>query len=169
MPARFAPPDALAGAAELRGARTAVPVTEGAFVTASVLGGGQPRDRALRPGERAFELPVTGGGALVRAEPGARVDVVVTSRRGDGAGRTFVALEDVELFGLRAASDGEVAAEASAGGASAPGALATLRVTARQAVYLTAAANFAEEVRLLPRPPGDRKRIGAAAVEAGGL
>jgi hypothetical protein len=36
-------------------------------------------------------------------------------------------------------------------------------------VYLTAAANFAQEVRLLTRPPGDRQRIGAVAVEAGGL
>jgi pilus assembly protein CpaB len=33
--------------------------------------------------------------------------------------------------------------------------VATLRVTVRQAVYLTAAQNFAQEVRLLPRPSGD--------------
>jgi pilus assembly protein CpaB len=104
---------------------------------------------------------VAGGGALANAEPGARVDVLVTSGREDGAGRTFVALEDVELLGLRAAS-GE-------GGEPGPSFLATLRVSARQAVYLTAAANFVQEVRLLLRPPGDRKRVGAAAVEAGAL
>jgi hypothetical protein len=61
-----------------------------------------------------------------------------------------VALEDVELLGVR-------------------GAVAALRVTARQAVYLTAAANFAHEIRLLVRPPGDRRRIGSAAVGEGGL
>ena len=169
VPARFAPPDALGGAADLGGARTAVPVAGGAYVTAGVLGGGESSDGALHAGERALELAVAGGGALASAESGARVDVLVTSGREDGAGRTFVALEDVELVGLRAPSGEEVAAEPTAGGASAPSALATLRVTARQAVYLTAAANFAQEVRLLPRPPGDRRRVGAAAVEAGAL
>jgi pilus assembly protein CpaB len=169
VPARFAPPDALGGAAELRGARTAVPVAGGAYVTAGVLGGGESTDGALHPGERALELAVAGGGALASADSGARVDVLVTSGPEDGAGRTFVALEDVELVGLQAPSGEEVAAEPTAGGASAPSALATLRVTARQAVYLTAAANFAQEVRLLPRPPGDRRRVGAAAVEAGAL
>ena len=85
----------------------------------------------------------------------------MTSGHEDGAGRTFVALEDVELLGLRAASGEEEMAAASA--------LAMVRVSARQAVYLTAAAAFAQEIRLLVRPPGDRKRVGAAAVEAGGL
>jgi pilus assembly protein CpaB len=161
VPARFAPPDALGGATELGGARTAAPVAQGGYLTAGVLGGGQASDGVLRPGERALELPVAGGGALANAEPGARVDVLVTSGREDGAGRTFVALEDVELLGLRAAS-GE-------GGEPGPSFLATLRVSARQAVYLTAAANFVQEIRLLLRPPGDRKRVGAAAVEAGAL
>jgi hypothetical protein len=49
------------------------------------------------------------------------------------------------------------------------GTIATLRVTARQAVYLTAAANFAHEIRLLARPQGDRGRIGAVAVGENGL
>jgi hypothetical protein len=55
------------------------------------------------------------------------------------------------------------------GGTAAPTALATLRVSVREAVYLTAAANFANEVRLVLRPPGDHKRVGAAAVPASGL
>jgi hypothetical protein len=42
-------------------------------------------------------------------------------------------------------------------------------VTLRQAVYLTAAQNFAREVRLLPRPPGDRRRLGRQAVGEEGL
>ena len=162
VPARFAPPDALGRARTLGGARTAVPVAQGGYLTAGLLGGGQGNDDGgLRAGERALELAVAGGGALASAQPGARVDVLVTSGREDGSGRTFVALEDVELLGLRAASGED--------GGAAPSSLAALRVTARQAVYMTAAANFAQEVRLLTRPPGDRQRIGAVAVEAGGL
>lgn len=151
-PARFAPPDALGSATDLVGARPALPVAAGSYLTAGLLGGGEARDDgALRPGQRALELAVAGGTALAGAEPGARVDVLVTSGTEDGAGRTVVALEGVELLGL---------AEPSR---------ATLRVSARQAVYLTAAAAFAQEVRLLMRPPGDRKRVGAVAVEAGAL
>ncbi len=159
VPARFAPPDAVPAAADLSGARTLVAVPRGAYVTAAMLGAGaRGGPRPLRPGERAIELPVAGGGGGVAgAEPGVRVDVVVTGGSADAGGRSFVALEDVELLGLGAASgeDGRV--------------LATLRVTARQAVYLAAAANFATEVRLLVRPPGDRRRVGASAIEAGGL
>ena len=42
-------------------------------------------------------------------------------------------------------------------------------MTLRQAIYLTAAENFAREVRLLPRPPGDRAHLGREAVGEGGL
>jgi pilus assembly protein CpaB len=167
-PARFVPPDALGGSGGLAGARTAVPVAAGGYLTAGALGGGGSAGAAgpLRAGERALELAVAGGAALASAEPRARVDVLVTSRREDGAGRTYVALENVELLGLRPPGGNEATAE---GAASAPSALATLRVSARQAVYLTAAANFATEVRLLVRPPGDRKRVGASGVPESGL
>jgi len=47
---------------------------------------------------------------------------------------------------------------------SGPTSLATLRVTVRQAIYLAAADNFAREIRLLVRPPGDRSRAGAAVI-----
>jgi Flp pilus assembly protein CpaB len=168
VPARFVPPDALGGAGELAGARTAVPVAAGGYLTAGMLGGSPAGPGPLRAGERALELAVAGGGALAGAEPGARVDVLVTSRREDGAGRTFVALENVELLGLRAGGE-EQAAVADAGAGAAATALATLRVGARQAVYLTAAANLAGEVRLLVRPPGDRRRVGASVVSEGRL
>jgi pilus assembly protein CpaB len=46
--------------------------------------------------------------------------------------------------------------------------VATLRVTVRQAVYLTAAQNFAQEVRLLPRPAGDRSGSPAGLSVGGG-
>jgi hypothetical protein len=94
------------------------------------------------------------GAGLEGAEAGARVDVLVTPEGGQGAGRTFVALEDAELLALRPA-DGEAGAGRAGGGV-----LATLRVTAHQAVYLTAVSGSAREVRLLVRPPGDRRRVG---------
>jgi pilus assembly protein CpaB len=181
VPARFAPPDAVPGSADLGGARTVVAVPRGAYLTAAMLGtGARGGPRPLRPGERELELPVAGGAALVAGEPGAHVDVVVTTGTAEGGGRAYVALEDVELLGLRAVGEAVPGADEAAGpvggeaavvgdAATAATALATLRVTARQAVYLTAAANVATEVRLLVRPPGDRRRVGSAAVDAGAL
>jgi pilus assembly protein CpaB len=51
-------------------------------------------------------------------------------------------------------------AEAPGDASTGPTALATLRVSLRQAIYLTAADNFAREIRLLPRPPGDPSPAG---------
>jgi pilus assembly protein CpaB len=171
VPARFVPPDALGAPGELVGIRVAIPVAAGAYVTAGMIGGGPgARGEAgpLRPGERALELAVAGGGALAGAAPGARVDVLVSVQREQGGGRTFVALEHVQLLALRPVS-GEQSAAAGAEGSAQASALATLRVTARQAVYLAAAANFAHEVRLLVRPAGDRERIGTSAVDESGF
>src|SRR5919108_701766 len=88
-------------------------VAAGGYLTAGHLqgpGGDGPRGMALRRGERAVEVAVTGGGALAGAAPGARVDAIVSTEQGEGEGRTFVALEDVELLGVRAG--GEAAAPA---------------------------------------------------------
>ena len=151
VPARYVPPDALTAPARLAGARPAVPVAAGGYVTAGVLqsaSGGGPG--ALRPGERAVEIGVGGGSALTLAGPGSRVDVLVSSQAHDGAGRTFVAFENVALLDLRPGVGGR--------------ARATLRVTLRQAVYLTAAESFGREVRLLVRPPGDRRPAGPLAI-----
>jgi len=167
VPARFVPPDALRSAASAAGARTAAPLTAGGYVTAGHLQaprGAPAEGSALGRGERALEIAVDGGSALAAAAPGARVDVLVSTEPHEGAGRTYVALEDVELLGLR---------DSSGAGYEEPGdsdthvatALATLRVTLRQAVYLTAAESFGRDVRLLVRPPGDRSR-GAPAVSA---
>ena len=159
VPARYAPPDAIADPAAVIGARPAVAAVRGAYVTASLLGAGAgPRGAAgpLRRGERAVEVPVTGGSPS--AEPaafGQRVDVVVSTEPRSGPGRSFLALEDVELLAFRpGGGDGGERPERADG-------VATLRVTVRQAVYLSAAGNYAREVRLLPRPAGDRGRTGA--------
>ena len=165
VPARFVPRDALPGPGDAVGSRTAVAVPVGGYVTAGALGG-PARRGGLPRGQRAVEVAVAGGEPLTgQAVPGARVDVLVSTEGHGGDGRTFLALQDVELLSLR---PGGGRAEPGEPGGSAD-AVATLRVTLRQAVYLTAAQNFAREVRLLPRPPGDRGRSGAASVSEDGL
>ncbi|MFN2615599.1 MAG: Flp pilus assembly protein CpaB [Thermoleophilaceae bacterium] len=158
VPAGYVPPDAVAVPGEASGLRTSSPLSAGSYLTAGGLGAGaRPGgDRYhLRSGERAAELPVSGGMALADgAAPGSRVDVLVSSEGRDGGGHTYLALEDVELLAARSSGAKVVA---------------TLRVTARQAVFLAAAADFAKEVRLLSRPPGDRGRVGRAAASAAGL
>ena len=167
VPARFAPRDALAAVEEAIGLETSVAMPEGSYVTASALGTGEDEETSgppLRRGERALELRVAGGeGIRPFAGPGARVDVLVSSEA--GGGRSYLALEDVELLDLRA---GDPAAGSDEAGAPASS-VATLRVTLRQAVFLTAAENFGREIRLLARPPGDRRRSGGAAVPARSL
>jgi pilus assembly protein CpaB len=173
VPARFVPPDALSSTAGLARARTAVPLAAGSYLTAGHLqgrpGGGASERRPLGRGERALEVAVSGGGALDGTAPGTRVDVIVTTEPHDGAGRSFVALENVELLGLRAGVDGAGYEPDVEGDTPAEAALATLRVTLRQAVYMTAAENFAREVRVLVRPPGDRSRSSGAVIAEGEL
>ncbi len=171
VPERFAPPDAVSSPDELAGAVPAAPLARGAYLTTSSLDGratdGEPS--AIRRGERAVEVAVTGAAGLAEiVGPGARVDVLVSTEPREGPGRSFLALEDVEVLDLAAGPADAPAPESDDEGPAAT-ATATLRVTLRQAVYLTAAQNFAREVRLLPRPPGDRSRAGRAAVGASGL
>jgi pilus assembly protein CpaB len=175
VPARFVPPDAIGSAAQIAGARTAVPLGTGSYLTAgqleSAAGGGSGAAGAqLGPGERTIEVGVSGGGMLERLAPGARVDVVVSTEPegGGGAGRTFVALADVQLLALRGDPAGGAYGAGDDEPSPGPAALATLRVTLRQAVYLTAVDNFGREIRLLARPPGDRTRA-APAVSAADL
>jgi pilus assembly protein CpaB len=171
VPARYAPPDGLASVDEAAGLRPATALPRGTYVTVSRLRDGRAERSpgALRRGERAVEVGVAGGAALAGAPPGSRVDVLVSSEPGGSAGRTVVALESVELLAVRARAGGPVAGEAPDGAEGAADARATLRVTLRQAAYLTAAENFAREVRLLLRPPGERGRSGPVTVGAGEL
>ncbi len=176
VPARYAPADAIASPAEAAGLRSAVSIPAGSYVTVGQLGVGAVGDEdgpgTLARGERALELSVAGGEALAAqaGSPGSHVDVLVTTESDAGAGRTYVALENAELLGMRAGdpAGGGPSAEGSASGAGGS-TIATLRVTLRQAVFLTAAQNFAREIRLLARAPGDRARAGRTEVEEGGL
>jgi pilus assembly protein CpaB len=144
-------------------------------------------------GRRVVTVEAAGAGGLAGLAPGARVDVLVSTENGAGGGRTVMALAGAELVAVGSTTGGEsggdagaaadlaVTPDSAAGLAATPDSaapaesaaagpagrtLATLRVTLRQAIYLTAADNFAREIRLLPRPPGDRSAAGAAVAQS---
>jgi pilus assembly protein CpaB len=172
VPQRFAPPDAPTRPDQAVGLHAAGPVAAGSPITAGVVGANAGGDDpgALRRGERAVDITVAGGAALLEtAVTGARVDVLVSTDPGDGPGSSFVALEDVELLALAPGGSSEAPLDADLSAAPATSAVATLRATLRQAVYLTAAQSYAREIRLLPRPLGDRRRVGRATVGADDL
>ena len=168
VPARYAPRDGIGSPEHATGLEAAVPVPAGAYLTAPMLRDPRAPAPAVAParrGQRLVEVAVSGGRELVAGGVPTRVDVLVTSEGRTGRGRTFVALEDVELVSARpaGADDG-----ADADGTPAD-TVATLRVGARAAVFLTAAQNFAREVRLLARPAGDRRRVGRSEIGPGRL
>jgi Flp pilus assembly protein CpaB len=153
VPQRFVPPDALASVTDVVGLRSGTAIPAGGYVTEGAVDTGRRNGRdpgALASGERALEVSVAGGQGLAGAGAGSRVDVLVTTER-----RSFLALEDVELLGLREGAEQK--------------SLATLRVSVRQAVYLTASQAFAHEIRLLPRPAGEPRGAGSPSVSASGL
>jgi pilus assembly protein CpaB len=161
VPARFAPPDSPVLPALVVGRRLAVPVASGGAVAPDLMERPQGGAAiAVGRGERAAE--VVAAAAPDTVVPGARVDVLVTRDAGDGArGATRLALQDVEVLATRDAPAGDDPHQD--GGRLIA---ATLRVTLRQAVFLSAAGAFAREIRLLARAPGDRGRV--SAVVAGG-
>ncbi len=164
VPERFAPPDALRSPGQALGLRASVALAPGSYVGRSQLERPVSRDpgRALARA-RLIEVPVSGAASLRDVlRPGSRSDVLVTSGSEGGRPRTYVAVQSVEILGLRAAQDEQAGGE----GVQPPDAVATLRVTLRQAVLLAAARNFAREVRLVPRQAGDRSRVGSIAIGA---
>jgi Flp pilus assembly protein CpaB len=149
VPVEFVPPDALGVPDEALKRRLAASLPAGSYLTASALkvpsdgigddGGGPPK------GTTPVEIMVTGAGALaaVRADPGDRVDVVVSgdSAPGPSSGRTYVAALGVPLLGL---------AEAQAEpGLEADRMIATLALTRAQALRLIRAESVGAQVRLL--------------------
>jgi pilus assembly protein CpaB len=166
VPVRFVSPDSLRSTQDALGLRTLVRIPAGSYVGDSQLG--PPDDRSSAPIEsgraaRLVEVPVSGATTTAQVlRPGTRVDVLITSERGTGAPRTYLALQRVQLVSLRPL-------QAESGGDSAPDSVAALRVTLRQAVLLTAAQNFARELRLVPRPAGDDRVFPPTAVVASDL
>jgi pilus assembly protein CpaB len=159
VPQRFAPADSLPSPAQAVGRPIGAPVAAGGYLTDGAFAAAESERDSQAPvdgGERAIEIAVAGGEALMDAPPGTHVDVFVTDER-----RTYLALQNVELIAARAAP-----ADRGLDGAAAHAtALATVRVTLRQAVYLTAAEGFAREVRLLARAPGDHRNAPPLAVD----
>lgn len=137
----------LADPAAARGRRLAVPVGAGEPVTQAALGGAPGAGPApLGPGERAVPVPLAAaGGASAGLVAGVRVDVVASTGEGP-AGRTAVVVSDAEVLVAVPAAQPDAA--------SGPGEV-LLRVSAAQALRVTAALNFAREVRLLVRPAGE--------------
>lgn len=156
IPARFVPPGAVSDPLRLVGATTAIAIARGTHVTAPMLAPARDPRSALRRGERAIDVEVSGGARLASlGGPGARVDVVVTTEPRNGAPRAFVAADGAELLALRRGDGGN--------------AVATLRVPVKQAVFLTAATSFGRDARLLVRSPGDRTPAGRIGFAAPGM
>jgi pilus assembly protein CpaB len=160
LPERYAPVGAATVPEVLIGERLAAPVQRGGYLGAALLAAepgiaGPP----VRKGQRAAEVVALGSRSLV--VPGARVDVLVTRDGDSGApAGTVLALQDLEVLATRAAPP-------AAGEESGERVAATLRVSVRDAVFLTAAQSFAREVRLLPRMAGDTGRSAAIVVGPG--
>jgi pilus assembly protein CpaB len=164
VPAQFVPTRSLRFVRDVVGLRSLVTIPRGDYLSEALLAGRadrtpRPRRERLR-GTSIVEVAVSGAGALEDTRPGVRVDVLITSEHGRNAPRTYLALQRIELVGFRPNGGGDGSA---AGGDKT---VASLRVTLRQAVLLTAAENFARELRLVPRPPGEDRRFRPAAVSA---
>jgi pilus assembly protein CpaB len=168
VPRRFVPSAVLRAPADALGLRSTVRIPGGMYVGSAQLASpanGDGQQLAPSSTARVVEVGVAGADGLQGLlRPGARVDVLVTSERAPGPPRTYLALQRVELVDFRA-GDGDGLAEES----SRSGAVAALRVGLRQAVLLVAAQNFARELRLVPRPPQDTRRLPASVVAASDL
>lgn len=144
VPASLALPGLFGDPAQAVGRRVAAPVGAGETLSEAALGGAPGAGPApLEIGERAVTVPLSAaGGSAAGLAPGARVDVVASS--GEGlAGTTALVVADAEVLAIAepTAADGvETSGEA------------LLRVSSAQALRITAALNFAREVRLLARP-----------------
>jgi pilus assembly protein CpaB len=148
VPARFAPPGALAAPEEALGLVARASLPAGSYLLGAqlgVAGKAKAEPTSLGGGRRPVEIVVSGAEALLatgQGPAGSKVDVVVTSEpAGAGPGRTYVAAARVPLLALQPGPEGP-----------GPGAStsATLGLTKRQALRLIAAESFARRVTLLP-------------------
>ena len=149
----------LADPGDAVGRRIAVPVAAGEPITEAALGGAPGTGpEPLAVGERAVAVPLAAaGGAAAGLAAGARVDVVASTGEGP-AGRTAVVVGDAEVLA--------VAEAPSPDGVAPTGGEVLLRVSAAQALRITAALNFAREVRLLVRPRDEVGESGPREVPA---
>ena len=167
VPSRYVPRDSFRSTGDALGLRALARVPAGSYVGIAQLVPANerfPAGTGRQPG-RVVEIPVSGATTTAdRLRPGSHVDVLITSERGSGPPRTYLSLQRVELVGLRSQQPETIGHDDPS-----PDAIAALEVSLRQAVLLTAAQNFAREIRLVPRPQGDTRRFAPMAVAAGDL
>jgi pilus assembly protein CpaB len=156
VPRAFAPADRYSSPLTLTGRTAAVAIRRGTDLSSALVADGVGAGAPVRAGQRVADIVAEGSSELVR--PGGHVDVLVTRETADGSGTTTLALQDAEVL----------AASPAPSATDEPGArvAVSLRVTLRQAVYLTAAQSFAKSLRILPRAEGDRGRSSGLAVGA---
>lgn len=149
VPARYAPRVAFSSPAEVAGARAGSPIAPGTDLHPGLLAGADAGAggalAAAGPGERIARIVAVG--SAEEFPSGSRADLLVTRDRAGGGARTRVALRDAEVVEVSAAPEQQ---EGDAAGL--PRVALALRVTLRQAVYLTEAQAGARELRALPRP-----------------
>jgi pilus assembly protein CpaB len=168
VPQRFAPPGALRSRADAVGFAVAAGLATGDYVSGLQLRAsrGPARGRARWSGDaRIVEVGVAGTSTMSDVlRGGSIVDVLITTERGRSAPRTLLALQRVPVVGFDPGASGSL----GEGGRESDGRV-TLRVTLRQAVLLTAADNFAREIRVVPRAMGDNRRLRPISIPASGL
>jgi pilus assembly protein CpaB len=149
VPERFVPPSALATVEDAVGHRVAGALQPGDYLTGALLRRVPARQAGPggEGGSRLVEVEVAGASTIAPLlRPGSRVDVLITTQGARGSPRTYLAMQDVGLAGFSARDAGTDAPDVSG--------IASLRVSLREAVLLTAAQSFARELRLVPRPAG---------------
>lgn len=157
---RFAPEARFTTATEMIGMRTTSIIPHGTYPSYGAFGAQDGQKLALRNGWRAVQVAAVGFDQLAPIGPGSRVDVVVSGSERGGVTQLF--LQDVEVGAV-----GQQVATPDAQESPHEVRLVTLLARPPIAVKLTAADNFATEVRLLARPRGDRRDHGSPRVRAG--
>ncbi len=151
VPERFIPPDAIVSPGQMEGARPVASVPAGSYLLVSHLRA--PAAAGRLPSRLSpIEVRVAAAGGLTRSRrPGAWAEVDVIAAREPGVGqegRVVVLARAVPLLELRRS--------AAAGARQGGGWVATLGLDRSQALRVIEAENFSRELRLLPRPGGDR-------------
>ncbi len=149
VPARYAPREAFAAAAQAAGARAAVAIAAGTDLQAALLRAPETGTAGALAGARPAErlVRIVAVGAAEELPPGTAADVLITRDAPDGGARTAVALRAAEVV---AAAPAPALAEGESAGL--PRVALALRVGERQAVALVEAQNTARELRVLARP-----------------
>ncbi len=163
---RFVPRKHFSSVDQVVGLKSQVDIPAGTYVSIGQVSDAESQnDQEIRDGLRAVEISVEASRFLAgMIVPGSRVDFLVTMDGEGGPSVTYLAYENLPVLRAVKADDegGKADGLGSEGGSRRM--LVTVRVTAKTAVYLVAAENFAKQLRVLPRPVGDNKRVGSLSM-----